>query len=95
MSLQRHEPRGHVRPAFDPELFRARFCLLRRADTLDHSGRAQLEALFNATRASPPAGPRSRSSTGSTSPTAVPAGAADRFCDPYPSEWTPWNLRTP
>jgi len=44
--LQRREPRGQVRPAFDPELFRSRFALLRRADTLDERQRDQLGHLF-------------------------------------------------
>jgi transposase len=43
---QRREPRGHVRPAFDPELFRARFALLRRADTLTATDRDRLDELF-------------------------------------------------
>jgi transposase len=44
--LQRREPRGQVRPAFDPELFRARFALLRRADTLTEADQARLGDLF-------------------------------------------------
>ena len=44
--LQRREPRGHVRPAFEPELFRARFALLRRADTLGAAERQRLDELF-------------------------------------------------
>jgi transposase len=44
--LQRREPRGHVTPAFDPELFRSRFALLRRADTMSVAERQQLEDLF-------------------------------------------------
>ena len=44
--LQRREPRGHARPAFDPELFGARFALLRRADTLGESERRRLDELF-------------------------------------------------
>jgi len=44
--LQRREPRGFVRPAYDPELFRSRFALLRRADTLGEADRAQLQKLF-------------------------------------------------
>jgi transposase len=46
-SLQRREPRGQVRPAFEPELFRARFALLRRADTLDAGERQRLDELFD------------------------------------------------
>jgi transposase len=46
--LQRREPRGQVTPAFDPEIFRARFALLRRADTLTDSDRARLDSLFDA-----------------------------------------------
>lgn len=45
-TLQRREPRGHVRPAFEPELFRARFALLRRADTMSGAEHARLEDLF-------------------------------------------------
>ncbi len=44
--IQRREPRGQVRPAFDPEVFRSRFALLRRGDTLEASQRLQLEDLF-------------------------------------------------
>lgn len=44
--LQRREPRGFVRPAYDPELFRSRFALLRRADTLGEAERAQLQKVF-------------------------------------------------
>ena len=45
-SLQRREPRGHVHPTFDPELFGARFALLRRSDTLDDADRSRLDELF-------------------------------------------------
>jgi transposase len=44
--LQRREPRGHVTPAFDPEVFRSRFLALRRADRLAEAER--LEAVFAA-----------------------------------------------
>ncbi len=44
--LQRREPAG-VKPAFDPELFRARFLLLKRGDTLDDREQARLDALFD------------------------------------------------
>jgi len=44
--LQRREPAG-VKPAFDPELFRARFLLLKRGDTLDDVEQARLDALFD------------------------------------------------
>lgn len=43
---QRREPRGYVRAAFDPELFRARFALLHRADTLTDHDQARLQQLF-------------------------------------------------
>lgn len=43
---QRREPRGQVTPAFDSELFRARFTLLRRADTLTDTDQARLTELF-------------------------------------------------
>ena len=35
------------KPAFDPEVFRARFALLRRGDTLTDADRARLDALFD------------------------------------------------
>jgi transposase len=46
--IQRREPRGHVSPAFDPEVFRSRFLALRRADRLGEAEHARLEALFAA-----------------------------------------------
>jgi transposase len=45
--LQRREPPG-IRPVFDPEVFRARFLALKRADRLDDAERARLEAIFAA-----------------------------------------------
>jgi transposase len=45
--LQRRQPAG-VKPAFDPELFRARFLLLKRGDTLNDDEQARLDALFDA-----------------------------------------------
>ena len=45
-NTQRREPAGAVKPAFDPEVFRARFALLRRADTLSDTDRARLDDLF-------------------------------------------------
>ena len=47
--IQRREPHG-VKPAFDPEVFRARFLLLRRGDTLTGADQARLDALFPAAR---------------------------------------------
>ena len=44
--IQRREPHG-VKPAFDPEVFRARFLLLRRGDTLTGADQARLDALFD------------------------------------------------
>ncbi len=44
--VQRREPRGEVSPAFDPELFRARFELLRRHDRLDDAALARLRPLL-------------------------------------------------
>ena len=44
--IQRREPKG-VKPAFDPEVFRARFLLLRRGDALTGAGQARLDALFD------------------------------------------------
>lgn len=46
--IQRREPRGEARPAFDPEVFRSRFLALRRADRLDEAESLRLEALFAA-----------------------------------------------
>ncbi|MCB1006565.1 MAG: transposase [Acidimicrobiales bacterium] len=45
--VQRREPRGAVKPAFDPEVFRARFALLRRRDHLGDAERARLDELFD------------------------------------------------
>ncbi len=45
--LQRREPAG-VKPAFDPEVFRARFVLLRRGNTLNDVDQARLDQLFAA-----------------------------------------------
>ena len=45
--IQRRQPPG-VTPAFDPEVFRARFALLRRGDTLTDADRERLEELFDA-----------------------------------------------
>lgn len=45
--IQRREPHG-VKPAFDPEVFRARFLLMRRGDQLDDSDQARLDALLGA-----------------------------------------------
>ena len=45
--VQRREPHG-VKPAFDPEVFKARFALLRRGDTLTDADRARLDELFDA-----------------------------------------------
>ncbi len=44
-TAQRREPRGQVRPAFEPDLFRARFALLRRTD--DGNPDPQLADLFD------------------------------------------------
>ena len=43
--LQRREPAG-VKPAFDPDLFRARFALLQRADHLNEHDQTRLAQLF-------------------------------------------------
>ena len=45
--LQRREPAG-VKPAYDPELFRARFLLLKRGDTLNEIEQDHLDRLFDA-----------------------------------------------
>ena len=44
--LQRRQPAG-VQPAFDPDLFRARFALLQRADHLNEYDQARLAQLFD------------------------------------------------
>ena len=44
--VQRREPHG-VKPAFDPEVFKARFLLLRRGDTLTGADQTRLDALFD------------------------------------------------
>ena len=45
--IQRREPHG-VKPALAPEVFRARFLLLRRGDTLTDADQTRLDALFEA-----------------------------------------------
>ena len=44
--IQRREPHG-IKPAFDPEVFRARFALLRRGDQINEAGGARLDKLFD------------------------------------------------
>ena len=41
-------PLNGVIPALDPEVFRARFALLRRGDTLTDADRVRFDALFDA-----------------------------------------------
>ncbi len=45
--IQRREPQG-VKPAYDPEVFRSRFLLLRRGDKLEPGDQARLDELFEA-----------------------------------------------
>ncbi len=45
--VQRREPQG-AKPAFEPEVFGARFALLRRGDTLTEAEQARLRSLFDA-----------------------------------------------
>ena len=45
--VQRRQPEG-VKPAFEPEVFRARFALLRRGDTLTEAELGRLQTLFDA-----------------------------------------------
>ena len=71
LDVQRR-PEGS-KPAFDPEVFRARFALLRRGDTLTDADRVRLDALFDAHPGSEPAGRPCKSSTASTSPTTTTA----------------------
>ena len=71
--LQRRQPAG-VKPAFDPDLFRARFALLQRADHLNEHDQARLETSSSPpTQGCEPVGRPSKSSTASTSPTTVMA----------------------
>ena len=73
-------------PAFDPEVFRARFKLLRRGDTLTEPQTAPASTPSSTpTPASTPAGRHCKSSTASTSPTTTKAAlkALGRFCDLY------------
>ena len=45
--IQRRQPEG-IKPVFDPEVFRSRFMLLRRHDTLTDTDQARLDTLFEA-----------------------------------------------
>ena len=45
--IGRRQPEG-VKPAFDPEVFRARFMLMRRGDRFDDADQARLDTLFEA-----------------------------------------------
>ena len=45
--VQRRQREG-IKPAFEPDVFRARFALLRRGDTLTFADQARLDALFDA-----------------------------------------------
>lgn len=67
--IQRREPRGHVSPVFDPEVFRNRFLALRRADRLSDAERLRWRRSSPPTPSWPGPGPCSRSCTASTSPT--------------------------
>ena len=61
--LQRRQPAG-VKPAFDPQVFRARFLLLRRGDTLEeHDQAPPRPALRHPTQGSKQAGRPSKNST--------------------------------
>ena len=44
--IQRRQPEG-VKPVFDPQVFKARFMLLRRGDTLTDTDQASLDKLFD------------------------------------------------
>ena len=83
--IQRREPHG-VKPAFDPEVFRARFLLLRRGDTLTGADQARLDALFDThPPGSKPAGRPYRSSHGLylANDHQGALEALGRFCDLY------------
>ena len=82
--IQRRQPEGTT-PAFDPDVFRARFLLLRRPDRLGDTERAQLEALFETH-------PRLRAAWDAlgelhglylAADEAGALAALDRFCDLY------------
>ena len=73
--IQRRQPEGTT-PAFDPDVFGARFVLLRRPDRLAATERAQLEALFETHPACGPPGTPSANCTVSTSPPTKPAHSA-------------------
>jgi len=45
--IQRREPHG-IKPVFAPDVFRARFLLMRRGDQLSDSDQARLNTLFDA-----------------------------------------------
>ena len=82
--LQRREPRGHVTPAFEPELFRSRFALLRRADTMSPSARGARGTV----RSPSPHRRRLAGATGALRPLrrrdrAGALASLDRFCDLY------------
>ena len=44
--VQRRQPEG-TKPVFDPEVFKARFLLMRRGDTLNEADQARLDTLFD------------------------------------------------
>lgn len=44
--IQRREPKGQVTPAFHPDVFRARFVALKRADRLGEAEHERLKAIF-------------------------------------------------
>ena len=90
--LQRRQPHG-VKPAFDPDVFRARFALLRRADSLDDTDRARLDQLFATTRGSRPGGTHSKNCTVSTSPMTVTARS--KLSIGSPTSTSPVSSRVP
>jgi len=44
--IQRRQPAGEVTPAFDPQVFRARYLALKRADRLTDAEHERLQAIF-------------------------------------------------
>ena len=99
--VQRREPKG-VKPAFDPEVFKARFALLRRGDTLTDTTAPASTSCSTPTPASKPAGRPSRSSTASTPPTTTtapskPSGGSATSTRPAtcPSTTTPSTRSSP
>ena len=95
--LQRRQPPG-VKPAFHPDLFRARFALLKRHDHLTGTEQRRLDRLFAAHPRLRVAWTLSKSSTASIRPTTSKAPSTLSNASPtstkpvrFPSTTTPWT----